>query len=341
MKIVFYSRLFYPTQGGSVSIVDQLSDAWSKNGHEVVVVTPTSVASENEPDKEPFSYGVVRQPNFKKFWSLLNNCDALVMMEMSLKALIPALLLRKKCLVTHQTWCFKSPSPGELSWTRRLQRFFLPSVIQVPCSKPIGENWGGKFYVVGNPYQEQIFRDENLVRRIDFCFVGRLVNDKGVDLFLEALALQKKNGWVGRATIVGEGFERDLYQQLAAKLGLKNCTEFMGWQSPIDTASVLNQSSILVVPSRWEEPFGMVAVEGLACGCRLVVSAGGGLPEAAGSTAEVFQNGSLEQLSNAMNKALQLGTFNQSEKIEISAHLEGFRASTVAEKYVDLLDQEG
>ena len=44
----------------------------------------------------------------------------------------------------------------------------------------------------------------------------------------------------------------------------------------------LNRHEIMVVPSRWNELFGVVALEGMACGCAMLVSDGGGLPDAVG-----------------------------------------------------------
>ena len=181
-------------------------------------------------------------------------------------------------------------SPGEFSWTRQLQRFFLPYVIQVPCSHSIGENWGGKFHTIGNPYQEQNFLPtRHLTREAStYCFVGRLVNDKGVDLFSESPWLCRKDkGWKGTSHHRGRRrMSVESYEQEAKKLGLEfnRVHRVLGLEEILQEAADFAQpvSSVLVVPSRWKEPFGMVAVEGLACGCRLVVSEGGGLPEAAG-----------------------------------------------------------
>lgn len=337
MKIVFYSRLFFPAQGGSVSIVDQLAEAWTALGHEVVVVTPTVCEGEAHSDEDSFPYRLQRQADFRALWSSLRDCDVFVSMEVSLKALFPALLLGKKCIVTHQTWCWKASERKKLALARRAQQFVLPLVIQVPCSEAIGQNWGGRYQVIGNPYREQLYVNQGQPRTVDFCFVGRLVADKGVDLFLQALLLQKEGGWQGRALIVGAGPERSAYEQLANELGLAEVVTFTGWQSPAETVILLNQSRILVVPSRWEEPFGMVAVEGLACGCRLIVSSGGGLPDAAGPFSAAFENGNLAQLGELMSMALAQGTRSAAEEREVALHLENFRLERVAKSYLELL----
>ena len=51
----------------------------------------------------------------------------------------------------------------------------------------------------------------------------------------------------------------------------------------------MTRAAIVIVPSRWNEPFGLTALEALACGAPLIVSPRGGLPEVAGEAA-VYAN---------------------------------------------------
>jgi glycogen synthase len=60
---------------------------------------------------------------------------------------------------------------------------------------------------------------------------------------------------------------------------------------------------VIVVPSRME-PMGMVVAEGLACGCRMVVSNQGGMPEVGGSLCHYFESGSAKALAVALETAL-------------------------------------
>jgi glycosyltransferase involved in cell wall biosynthesis len=59
---------------------------------------------------------------------------------------------------------------------------------------------------------------------------------------------------------------------------------------------------VLVVPSRME-PMGMVVAEGLACGCRMVVSNQGGMPEVGGSFCHYFESGNAAALADALETA--------------------------------------
>jgi len=67
----------------------------------------------------------------------------------------------------------------------------------------------------------------------------------------------------------------------------------------------LNEARILVVPSLWNEPFGIVALEGIACGLAVVGSAGGGLPEAIGPCGLTFPNGDAAALAARLAELLR------------------------------------
>jgi glycosyl transferase family 1 len=58
------------------------------------------------------------------------------------------------------------------------------------------------------------------------------------------------------------------------------------------TVKVVTSTAESVVPSRCQEPFGLVALEGVACGCRAIVVADGGLAEAIGGLAVIFERAS-------------------------------------------------
>jgi glycosyltransferase involved in cell wall biosynthesis len=51
----------------------------------------------------------------------------------------------------------------------------------------------------------------------------------------------------------------------------------------------MSRAAIVIVPSRWNEPFGLTALEAIACGAPLIVSPRGGLPEVAGD-ATIYAN---------------------------------------------------
>ena len=86
--------------------------------------------------------------------------------------------------------------------------------------------------------------------------------------------------------------------------------------------------------SRWNEPFGVVALEGIACGCVVVGSSGGGLPEAIGPCGVTFPNGDVRALAEALMKCVGNECPYVQYSVITAAHLRHHEASTVAQAYI-------
>jgi glycosyltransferase involved in cell wall biosynthesis len=91
-----------------------------------------------------------------------------------------------------------------------------------------------------------------------FC-VGRLVQEKGWDVAIRALK-DVRNAYPDvRMAIVGDGPERSNLEGLAAELGLSEAVRFTGWVSPSEVGTLLQSAFLVLIPSRWREPFGLVS----------------------------------------------------------------------------------
>ena len=103
-------------------------------------------------------------------------------------------------------------------------------------------------------------------------FVGKLNYSKGYDIYKDAIIkiLDKYENW--KALSIGSESRRNIY------INHKQHKE-LGFINHKKTLEILDKSEIAVVPSRWEEPFGRVALEATACGCATITSATGGLSE--------------------------------------------------------------
>ncbi len=104
-------------------------------------------------------------------------------------------------------------------------------------------------------------------------YVGDLVAHKGPDVALRALADMPEDV---RLLVVGDGPERPSLERLAAELGLAGRVAWHGAVEHGELPGLLSQMAVVVVPSR-RDALGLVAVEALACGRPVVVSAVGGL----------------------------------------------------------------
>ena len=94
----------------------------------------------------------------------------------------------------------------------------------------------------------------------------------------------------------------------------------------------------MVVPSRWQEPFGIVALEGIACGCVLVGSEGGGLKDAIGPCGMTFPNGSVDHLTQVLANLLSSPDQLQQYRKKANEHLLRHHPTEVAKAYLQVFE---
>jgi glycogen synthase len=329
MKILFSSYAYAPGVGGIETVSAVLAREFLGAGHEIVLVTETPAAS--EPAE---SFPVLRNPTLPQMRECLRWCDVVFQNNITLRHLIPALLARKPVLLVHQTWMRNTR--GAIGWNDRIKRALVRRVKNVAISDSIARDIGVQSEIIGNPYDDSQFRLlSNIPRDRDIVFVGRLVSDKGVDLLLRATALINRPNI--NLTIVGTGPEETSLRALAA--GLKLNVTFAGAKSGTELAELLNHHHIIAIPSRWTEPFGIVALEGIACGCVPVGSKQGGLPEAIGPCGLTFQNGDPKQLAERLDKLLTDSSLREKFRAAASSHLQRFRTATIGKRYRELLHE--
>lgn len=109
-----------------------------------------------------------------------------------------------------------------------------------------------------------------------FVFIGRLNEQKGVALLLEAWRQLNQPEW--RLELIGEGDRRASFQQYVQHYGLTN-VRFHGHRSALEIMQHLQAASMVVVPSQSYETFGRVVIEAFACGRAALVASLGALPE--------------------------------------------------------------
>lgn len=111
-------------------------------------------------------------------------------------------------------------------------------------------------------------------------YVGQLIRGKGVDLLLHALkALNKNADCEYNATIIGTGNAEEKLKTLAEELNLTDRVYFKGWVQNEELSSYYQSANVLVVPSRWPEPFGMIGLEAMRYGRPVVAFGVGGIPD--------------------------------------------------------------
>lgn len=110
--------------------------------------------------------------------------------------------------------------------------------------------------------------------------LGRLVDDKGFDLAITAFASLIDRYPQARLIIAGDGPARSALMQQAFDLGLAQAVKFTGKVPVKDMPELFNKATIVVMPSRWREGFGLVALEAAQMARPVVAARAGGLSEA-------------------------------------------------------------
>lgn len=334
LKILLLSNNFYPDIGGIEINSEILANEFVKAGHQVRIITWTEDERENR-----FPFAVVRKPSGLDLLREHSWADVVFENNPCLKLTWPGLLFGKPNVTALNTWV--SRVDGTTGWQDKLKTFlFKRSKSVIAVSEALRrKNWE-KAIVITNPYRAELFKvNSHVQRHIDFVFLGRLVSDKGADLAIEALhQLEAKETRSGvRLTIIGDGPEAPVLKALARKYGLEEKVNFRGALQGRELVDCLNEHKLILVPSRWEEPFGNVALEGMACGCIPVVSDGGGLPDAVGSAGLIFRRGDANDLVRRICEIFSSPELETKLKQEAQQHLKQHQPKKVADRYLKVI----
>lgn len=333
MKILILSHKFSPDIGGIESISKMFAEEFIKSGHEVRVIT-------NSVDKvnQKFSYFVLRQPKTKNLFEQYRWADVVFENNPCMRLAWPLLFVNRPKVTGLQTWI--SGADGSSKMVHYIKKFYLKYSSSVTaCSLSLREKTFSKALVIGNPYQHELFKiKKDILRNKHFVFLGRLVSDKGADLAIKALSkINSINDSNYTLSIIGSGEEEEMLKNLVKDLGLDSKVSFLGSMQGVALVDALNQHAFLLVPSIWEEPFGIVALEGMACGCLPIVSDGGGLPDAVGKAGVVFKRGDINDMVEKMLKLLHNPEITEAIREEMSRHLALHSSEIVASRYLTLI----
>ena len=144
-------------------------------------------------------------------------------------------------------------------------------------------------------------------KKKEILFVGRLVSEKGVDLYVEVVKSIASNYPDWNFGIIG-----------SLKLGDQNKTNFFGNKVIEKFKSIgpqaryygfkdysfveekMKTASIIVIPSLWQEPFGLVAAEAMSNGICIIASKVGGIPEIIRDNGVLIENINFQKLEKSL-----------------------------------------
>jgi glycosyltransferase involved in cell wall biosynthesis len=108
----------------------------------------------------------------------------------------------------------------------------------------------------------------------ELLFIGQIIPAKGVDLLVEMMPFLRN---ACHLTIVGAGIQIPQISKLIEKYELKSVITLAGWVK--DPGEYYKKADIVILPSRWQEPFGLAGVEAFSYGIPVVASDVGGIHE--------------------------------------------------------------
>ncbi len=344
VKIILLSKFFYPSLGGSETNAEILAREFSRIGHKVIVITH-SMGNNLDVNGLPFPFEVIRNPHWMKLIKLVRWCDVYFHNGINLRGAWPLLLYPRPWVIRHQVWLRSMDGSinriggNPHNWIVKLKHWVNKFAVSISISSAIAEHLKCPSTVIPNPYRDHLFRIiPEAEKKQELVFLGRLVSEKGVDILLESLAHLLESGLSPRLTIVGDGPEKEKLELKTKQLKIDHQVVFVGSKVGEELVHLLNQHQIMVLPSLYDEPFGVVALEGIACGCVVVGSEGGGLKDAIGSCGMTFPNGNVEQLTKILFNLLtypeQLTTYRENVK----SHLIRHTSEAVAQAYLKVLE---
>lgn len=325
MRILIVSNTFLPNVGGLENIMAGLANGFYEAGHKVTVITNTCGETESP------TYKIRRNLTFFEIVNEYSAADRVLEANISLKTAILGILFRRKWFVVHHV--HYQHGKGLFPLIKNFLTFFSKNIA---VSNFINGTIWGNGVVIPNFYWSGFRILKEIPRNKDLVFVGRLVSDKGVVKIIDALRILKSRNFEPNFTIIGTGPQKEELISLINRYDLVN-VKILGAIAGEELVKELNRHKIMVVPSNWDEPFGLVALEGLACGNHIICSGKGGLKEACGNFAlipEIDDSKSYAEIIESM-----LGEYSNPYSSKVEAHLNGHSAENVVNRYLQQLSK--
>ena len=170
-------------------------------------------------------------------------------------------------------------------------------------------------------------------------FAGKMTRFKGIDILMDAAAIYEAACPNALTVLAGDGEERQNLEAQAASLGLSR-VHFIGNVAQDELARLYNIADIDLVPSR-REPFGLVAVEAMACGTPVVATNQGGLPDFVNhEVGELVNPEDPVDLARGITETLARALENPAWREDIAAYASGNYSQAVIIRELDALYRE-
>lgn len=243
----------------------------------------------------------------KNFKFNLRSFDIILMHQFSIKFYLIARLANRPIIVVSHIWDMKKQDFKSVS-NRQIKKLLLRDrkLNLIFVSESVKHNLGLRGEVIPNrsPFSRIISNHD--VAKKDLLFVGRFTVEKGVHVFLEIVKyLNISNYHPVSATMIGEGPEIRNLEKSIIDLNLREQVKLVPWISREALKKIYIEHRILIVPSIWDEPYGLVAAEGMSLGLKVFCSNRPGLIEATLNRAIYFDPSSITSVIPLIKNELE------------------------------------
>ncbi len=301
-RILYWTQLFYPYVGGVEVLGTRFIPTLEKRGFEFIVVT--SHGSLDLPDEDehngikifrlPFQTAL-REKNFEDMIIArrrlqqikqtfkpdivhFNFTDPSIFFHWQTQAAHPAKTIVSIRLAVPSAPASEQSLLGQTfrnaDWITTNSRAMLADVRQ---AVPETVDYSSTIY--NGLEQPKISPDPVSYQPLHLLAIGRVVPEKGFDVALAAMPEILAKRPDARLTIAGDGPEKAQLEKQVETLGVQSAVNFTGWVTPEKVYELINGASLVVVPSRWREAFGLVALQASQMARPVVATEVGGLPE--------------------------------------------------------------
>ena len=223
----------------------------------------------------------------------------------------------------------------------RFDRIIFPSLASHQRIGWLFPSQSPKFVPITNGISEPKSAESQAVPMTVF-FSGRHSSEKGLWWLLQSWKIVVRTLPEAVLTIAGEGDQTQEMMEWVATQGMDASLRWAGWLDRELNRKIASSHQIVVVPSLWDEPFGLTALEASWSGRPVVVSRVGALPEivADGVTGICVEPGDIEELARAIMALL--GNHEQSERLGHAGYeraRQQFSIKHCAERHVILYEE--
>lgn len=368
-------EVYGPANGGAVSTVAQgLAQTWTRRGHDMVVATaphhilyPVGRATNIDfPRQRPLTAlqrvraGAQRRlrrydwPDYghysREVLRLIaaENPDRIVVHnDLTLPGLLPTRLRSSTIVHVHNQVAVRDLGRARLVLSQVGAVVAVSDFISADIVRRFGQV---RLSTIPNGVDAASFRLTHSNRTVEseplrVAFLGRLLYDKGAHVLLDAVERLQAQGLALKVSVIGSpdfyrspSHDEDPYVRRVRHRIDQLGGQYIPHLDRREVPGILGRQDILVVPSLFPEPFGLVVLEGMAAGCVVLASDIGGLPASVGSAGHLFPPGDADALADLLRR---LAERPRDRRLLIAAgkkRAESYDWSCIAIRWLPLLE---